>query len=290
VADEPPAADAPPQVPGFGNKRLIIIGVIVLAVWAFTIHTGSTVLLIIVSVLTALLAGALLWAWRMIRRNKATVGILQGAQSSPEARREAIAKLAAGKDANKPEIVFARAQLIAADDHKEALRMVEPIPLKDFPAAMQDDVSLLKIQIYLANGRTQDARKAADSMNLDNPERKKVYAISASFVAEAWARTGKPKEALALVDKVEIPTENGKEIGMQLRVVRVFAKFAMRQQRAAESELNELADLDLNQIGRFTAPQFRVHPELQKLAMRVAQNHPAARQQAKRSVPKSMRR
>jgi ferredoxin len=73
---------------------------------------------------------------------------------------------------------------------------------------MQDDVALLKTQLLLSFGRTADARKCADSMNLDNPARKEVRALAASIVAEAWARTGKSKDALALLDSIEVPKQN----------------------------------------------------------------------------------
>ena len=51
-----------------------------------------------------------------------------------------------------------------------ALDLIEKTELKAFPPAMQDDVSLLKTQLYLGMGRTQDAAKAASTMNLDNPD------------------------------------------------------------------------------------------------------------------------
>ena len=262
--------EQPPQ-PGIKRKNLIIIAVVVAAMWAFAINTGSTVVLIIVGVLTALVAGVLLWAWRMLEKQKGLVSMLQGAVESPEARREALAKLDAAKDADSPTNTFARAQLMAQDDPKAALALLEKIDLKKYPAAMQDDVALFETQLYLSMGRTQDARKTADVMNLDNPERKKMRAMAASLVAEAWARTGKPKEALALIDTIELPSENREQIEMQMRVARVFGLFASNQRNKARTELLAIAEVDANQLGRFVMPQFRVHPELQKLARNVAQ-------------------
>jgi hypothetical protein len=287
--ETPEEAPQPAQVGGIKKKNLIIIGVIVIVVWAFTIQTGSTVLLVITSVLTAVLAGVLIWAFRMLRKQKGLVNILQNATQSPEARRDAIAKLSAGKDANAPVNLFARAQLVAADDPRAALKMLEPVELSKFPPAMQDDVALLKTQLYLGMGRTQDAAKAASTMNLDNPERKEIRPMAAAIVAEALARTGKPKEALALIETITKPKQNADQVMLQARIAKVFAKFASNQRVPARNELTALAEEDPNHLGRFLSPQFRVHPELQKLARQVLESHPGARKMAK-SAGKNARR
>lgn len=277
LTPEQPAA----QVGGIKRKNLIIIAVIAILVWAFAIQTGSTVLMIIVGVLTVAMIGVLIWAFKTLRKQRGLVSLLQGATSSPEARRDALAKLSEGKDANQPVNLFARAQLLAADDPKAALEMLAPVELKTFPPAMQDDVSLLKTQLYLGMGRTADAAKAASSMNLDNPERKEIRAMAAAIVAEAWARTGKPKEALALIATIELPKKDGPAILVQMKVASVFAKFASNQRGPARQELSALAAEDVNHLGRFLSPQFRVHPELQKLARQVLEQHPQARKMAK---------
>lgn len=289
--DDAPTPEQAPQaqVGGIKRKNLIIIGVITLAVWAFAIQTGSTVLMIIVGVLTLVLIGVLIWAFRTLSKQRGLVNLLQGATSSPEARRDALAKLSEGKDASAPINVFARAQLLAQDDPKAALDMLKGTELSKFPPAMQDDVSLLKTQLYLGMGRTADAAKAADPINLDNPERKEIRPMAAAIVAEAWARTGKPKEALALLDTIELPKKDGAAILIQMKVARVFAKFASNQRGPARQELTALAAEDVNNLGRFLSPQFRVHPELQKLARQVLESHPGARRMAK-GQSKQMRR
>ncbi len=139
-------------------------------------------------------------------------------------------------------------------------------------------------KIFLNTGRTAEARKCADVMNLDNPSRAEVRPIAASIVAEAWARTGKSKEALALLETIPDPKPNAKDaeqLVVQKQISRVFAKFAAGQRGPARAELSALADLDLNYLGKFVMPQFRVHPELQKLARRVVEQHPSARRQVK---------
>ena len=281
-APETDIDDAPPQPQvGFPKKALYWIGGITAAIWAFAISTGSTIFMIIVGVLTLVLAAVLLRAFLFIRKQKNVVGLLQGAATSPEKRKEALAQLEAGKDANAPTSVFARAQLMAAEDPQAALKLIEKTPIEKFPPAMQDDVSLLKCQLYLGLGRTADARKNADFINLDNPERKQARALAGSIVAEAWARTGKPKEALALLDSIEIPKKDGEQIALQMQVARIFARFAANQRKQAETELVALSDKDVNLLGRFLDPRFRVHPELQKLARRVLERNPAARKMAK---------
>lgn len=268
---------APQQQIGFPKKTLYWIGGITIAVWAFAIQTGSTIFMIIVGVLTLLLAAVLLRAFFFIKKQKNVVGLLQGAATNPERRKEALEKLEAGKDANAPTNLFARAQLMAADDPQGALKVIEKMPLEKFPPAMQDDVALLKTQLYLSLGRTADARKNADTINLDNPERKAARPLAGSIVAEAWARTGKPKEALALLDSIELPKKDGEQIAVQMQVARVFARFAANQRKQAETELVSLSDKDVNLLGRFLDPRFRVHPELQKLARRVLERNPIAR-------------
>ena len=270
TAEAPPDAPAPPQ-PTIPKKTLVIAGLIVAGLWAFAIWTGSLVVQIIVGVLTAVIVGFLIWAFRLVSKQKRLVGVLQGAQQSPEARREALAKLEAQKDADSPQNLFARAQLVAQDDPKAALALLDKTPLKSYPAAMQDDVATLQAQLYLSMGRTQEARKVAETINLDNPQRKEVRTMSGVIVAEAFARTGKPKEALALLDTLEPVKKDADAIDVQTRVVRVFAKFAMNQRPAARAELVALAEKDVNYLGRILAPQFRVHPELQKLARQVAE-------------------
>jgi hypothetical protein len=282
-AEAPPEAPEAPQPPaaGISRKTWLWIAGVTLAVWAFAINTGSRVALIVVGALTLVLIGAILWALRTIRKHKGTMSLLQGAVASPEARKEALAKLSEGKDAGTPTNVFARAQLLASDDPQGALKLLGTIELRNYHPSMQDDVSLLRTQLHLRLGRTADARKSADVMNLDNPQRKEIRPLAASIVAEAWARAGKPKEALALLDTIELPKKDAEQIALQIRVARIFARFAANQRGPARSELAALAEDDLNQLSRFVLPQFRVHPELQKLARGVLEGHPSARKHIK---------
>jgi hypothetical protein len=281
TTNEAAPAPAAPPAGGIPRKTWLWIGGITLAVWAFTLNTGSRVLMIIVGALTAVLIGVLWWALRTIRKHQSAVSLLQNSMSSPEARRDALAKLSQGKDATSPTNLLARAQLMAADDPRGALALLGSIELKAYPPAMQDDVSLIQTQLHLSMGQTAEARKAADRMNLDNPQRKEVRPLAATLVALAWARTGKPLEALTLLDTVELPKKDGEQIALQGKIARIFAQFAARHRDKARADLVALAEDDPNQLGYFIQPQFKVHPELKKLAESVFAAHPGARRQIK---------
>ncbi|MBA2544326.1 MAG: tetratricopeptide repeat protein [Deltaproteobacteria bacterium] len=266
------------------KKRIIIIVLIAVAAWVFAISTGSLVVQIIVGVLTLAMLVIMGLSFRMLKKQKRVVSLLQGSTASPEARKDALAKLAEGKDANSPTSIFARAQLQAQDDPGAALRLLDRVELKAYPPMMQDDVSLLRVQLCLGLGRTQDARKSADLINLDNPQRAQMKAMASAIIAEAWARTGKSKDALALIDTIEYPKENRDQIEVQARISRIFARFAANQRGAARNELNALANDNPDYLGKFVLPQFKVHPELQKLARSVLQSHPSSRQAIKGSA------
>jgi hypothetical protein len=272
----PAEGAAAPAAGGFKKKNLITIGVVTALVWAFAIQTGSVILMSIVGVLTVVLIGVLIWVFRLLRKQRNLTSLLQGSMSSPEARREAIAKLSEGKDAGDVVNVFARAQLVAADDPAAALKM-------------QDDVAILKSQLYLHFGRPRDARPLADRINVDNPQRKDARTMIVGIVAEAWGRTGKHEQALTLLDTVNIDAEKNVQQKVALLSARVFARFASGKRTMAKDDLDTLASIDVNHLGKFLMAQFKVHPELQKLARTVLEKNPTARRMAKAQSPRPRR-
>ncbi len=271
---------------GFRAKNLIIIGLVTAVVWAVAIASESLIALIVVGVLTVLLAALLFWAWRMFSKQKSLANLLQGATASPEARREALAALDAQKDSKELTHVFARAQLVAADDPAAALAMLEPIDLKKVPPAMQDDFALLRAQLLLNFGRAKAARPLVDRINVDNPQRKEARGMMVAVVAETWARTGQPKEALELLDSEDASSQENDQVRAQLLMARAFARFATGKKGAAREALRTLSSIDVNLLGRFLMPQFRVHPGLQRLAREIAQKHPDARRQSAAAAPR----
>jgi hypothetical protein len=70
---------------------------------------------------------------------------------------------------------------------------------------------------------------------------------------------------------------------------RVFARFASGKRTMAKDDLDTLASMDVNHLGKFLMPQFKVHPELQKLARTVLEKNPTARRMAKAQSPRPRR-
>ncbi len=268
-----------PTIGGFRRKTLITVGVVAAVIWAFAIQTKSVVLMSIVGGLTLVVLGLLGWAFLLMRRHKRLNTLLEGAMASPEARRDVLAKLDGGKDAHQIPIIFARAQLTAADDPARALEMLEAIELKTVPPQMQDDFAYLRAQLCLSFGRAQDARPLADSINVNSPQRKDSRGMLVAVVAETWARTGKAQDALDLLASVDLDAEKD-ELRFQLQVARVFAQFALGKTRVVKQELAAIGEPDVNRLGRFLAPRFKVNPDLQRLAREAAAEASAAKRPA----------
>jgi hypothetical protein len=278
-----PAAGAPAG--GLRTKNLVIIGAVTAGVWALAISTGSLVFMIIVGVLTAVLLGFLIWALRLAKKQQGLASMLQQAAGTPEGRKLAIAKLEGEKNKHDVTNIFARAQLMSADDPAGALELLERVEIKNVPAQMQDDFAILRAQLYLNFGRPKDARPLVDRVNIESPSRKDARGLYTSIVAEAWARTGKHDEALTILDRIDLDAESNDQVRLQLLVARVFARFAAGKRGPAKEDLRALAAVDVNYLGRFLMPQFKVHPELQALARGVAEKNPEVRRMAQKQQP-----
>lgn len=277
MTSETPATEVAPPQSGIRKKNLIIIGLVFAAFWALAVASGSYIVMGVVGVLTLIAAVFAFWAWRQIRRHNQLAGVMQRAGDSPEARRHALATLAADKNANDVTNVIARAQLLAADEPSQALAMLEPIELKSVPANMQDDFALLKSQLLLSFGRAKQARPLVDWVNLDNPQRKEMRPMMAAIVGETWARTGAAKEAHELLGSID-PQAAG-DAGTLLLIARVFASFAVGKKGLTRAGLDQLVSMDPNLLGRFLAPQSQVHPGLQRLAREAYERGGPRRQQ-----------
>lgn len=272
-----PALDSPL----FNRKNLGIAVAALVVLWLTAAMTGSKWVLGLMGVLTLAAAGGLIWVYRLVKRQRAMVSLLQSAQGSPEARRAALAQLQ-GDDKDVLKRV-ARAQLEAQDDPKLAIATLESIDLSKVPATSQDDVRVLRAQLYLACGRLRDAANMAEGINLGAAPNAQAKAMVTAIVGEAWARTGKADRALVILDDLKIDDVEMGQAAVLARMAKVFATFHAGKKDRARKELEALMKLDVNYLGRFVQPGGAVHLELQQLARTVAMSHPEVRKQQKQA-------
>ena len=179
--------------------------------------------------------------------------------------------------------MVARAQLEAQDDPKKAIATLESLDLAKVPSTSQDDVRVLRAQLYLATGRLRDAANMADGINLGAAPNAAAKAMVSAIVGEAWARTGKADRALVILDELKIDDAEMGQAAILARMAKVFAAFHAGKKDRARKELEGLMKLDVNYLGRFVMPGGAVHLELQQLAKTVAMNHPDMRKQQRQA-------
>ena len=267
--------------PLFNRKNLGLGLAILVALWLTAAMTGSKIVLGVMGVLTLAAAGGLVWVYRLVKKQRKMVALLQSAQSSPEARLAALAQLQ-GDDKDVLKMV-ARAQLEAQDDPKKAIATLESLDLAKVPSTSQDDVRVLRAQLYLATGRLRDAANMADGINLGAAPNAAAKAMVSAIVGEAWARTGKADRALVILDELKIDDAEMGQAAILARMAKVFAAFHAGKKDRARKELEGLMKLDVNYLGRFVMPGGAVHLELQQLAKTVAMNHPDMRKQQRQA-------
>lgn len=292
-ASKNPAAalDGVAGIPGLQWKNLGIIGGAVLLLWVTAFATGSMIFVGIVAVLTAVVIGLLVWAVRWAKKQRDMMTLLQSASVSKEARQEALAKLAAQDGADSDVMnALARAQLTAQDDPEAALALLEKLDLKKVPAQLADDVRAFRAQLYLLHGKTREAREMADAIDVAKAPTAEARGMLAGTVAEAWARTGKFKEALELLTTFKPDDPDFEKVRVPLLNARIFAAFAGNQRDQVKRDLQALLKEDMNYLGRFVAPQAKVHPELQKLAQDVLRADPEVRKMAAKHQNRAARR
>ena len=161
-------AGGPPAIPGFKWQNLAIIGGAVGVLWLTAFATGSRVFIAVVAVLTAVVIGLLGYVFFWARKQREMMELLQGANASPEARKDALAKLNAKASAGDKDVMnaLARAQLEVQEDPEKALLTLEAIDMAKVPTQMADEVRAFRAQLYLINGRTSEARTMADEIKV----------------------------------------------------------------------------------------------------------------------------
>ncbi len=249
------------------------IAAVVVVVWIFSFmlvpyvgYWGVGV----VAVLTIVLIGFGIYVWNLMRRQTALADILRQATTDEAGRKAALEKLAAAGDSDAMN-AMARAQLVARDDPKEAITILEGIAIHKAEAVIQDDIRSNLGYLYLATNRIKDARAIADQIKTDTAPTAKQKAMYAAVVAEAKARTGDPQEAKKILDGLAVdPAEVG-ELMPMLDRARVYTYLGTKNRGLARKAMEGLVATDPNLLAPFlmTKAQTPADVDMQKMAREV---------------------
>ncbi len=248
------------------------IAAVVVVVWVFSFllvpyvgYWGVGV----VGVLTVVLLGFGVYVWNLTRKQGRLAEILREATTDEAGRKAAIEKLAAGgSDAMN---AMARAQLVARDDPKEAIAILEGIAIHKADSLIQDDIRANLAYLYLATGRIKDARALADQIKYDSGPTTKQKAMYAAVVAEAKARTGDPQDAKRIIDGVKTDDPELADLMPMVQRAQVFTYFGTKNRGLAKKAMQGLIAVDPNLVAPFlvqkaTTPE---QVEMQKMAREV---------------------
>jgi hypothetical protein len=248
------SADALAQIQAPGIKwnvvGLILAGVVVAWVTAFLLVPYMGYWAVgIVAVLTVALAGFAGWAYNLTRKQSQLLEILKGA-TDDEGRKAALEKLSQGDSKDSMNAV-ARAQLLARDDPKAAIEVLEGVDIDKAPAMNQDEVRAVLAQLYLMVGRVKDARPLVDRMKVESAPVPKARAMYAAVAAETLARTGSPAEAKKLLEGQKVDDPEFADIAPMLHRAQVFTFMATKNRGLARTAMFALAQREPNLLAPF---------------------------------------
>lgn len=283
MSDQPAGAGVPDATPQLFNKRSVptLIGIVV-AVWVSAAMIGSPWALVGAGVLTLAGAGGLWWLWRRTKQQSELMALLQRAQSSPEAREEALAQLAA-KDGKDADVLsgLARAQLLAQTDPDGAIEILAAIDLSKVPGEAADQVRTFRVQLLLLRNRVREARDVADRIVVASSGPEAGRAMTAAVVAEAYARTGAAADAVPLIEPFDPGNAELSQVAPLLLYARAFALHATGKKDSARKAMRQLMAIDPNLLARFVAPGPGIHLELRKMATDLLRVAPGAKKMAR---------
>ncbi|MBI5517375.1 MAG: hypothetical protein HY909_26630 [Deltaproteobacteria bacterium] len=259
-------------------RNLVLLGLVLVGLWALAVASRSTPALVVLGVLTAALAGIGVYLWRYIQKQQDLQKLLLASAAGPEARREAIAKLTAldanGKDAMA---TFARAQLEVQEDLDKAVATIEGIDPAKLPPPQLNELRMFKAQLFVLKNRFEEAADQASRVDISKAQQEELKPVMAATVAEAWAHVGKTSEALALL-QTYAPEKAPEGARVPLLIARVFAHYHANKRELVRKDMLTLLKMKLEYLGRFAAPQFNVPGELKAMAEDLVRNSPEARE------------
>lgn len=290
----PPSPDGSAMIPGLKYQNLAMIAGVVVLLWVLVIASGSKVAMGVMGALTLALIGGGVWVWQWIQKQQKLAKLVTAAQGSPEERKKALDQLNSPDAAKDVMNLVVRAQLEAQEDPDKALATLEGIDIEKVPAMVQDDVRAMKAQMYLLNGRVKDAAALADKMKPANAQQADQRGMMAATMAEAWARSGREKEAMDLLSTFSPDDAAYEKVKVPLLFARIYANHAQKKNDLARKDMLTLSKDNVNYLGRFVDKRFRPPLELTKIAQDVLMRNPEvkkmAQKMARNQAPRGYRR
>lgn len=214
---------------------------------------------------TLALAGVAVWLWRLVKKNQALAGLLQGADTK-EGRKAALERLESEFKQGDAQAALAKAQLEMQEDPRKALATLEAVKLdKQYNPGVADQVRAMRAMIHLTLGELPEARELADALDLGKQQEPKTRAMFAIVAAEAWARTGQGRKAVETLELFNPDAPDMGEMRIQMLRARAFAYAAVTDQKAVERTLKKLAETSPQLLAMFVGAK-KIHPLLERAA------------------------
>lgn len=249
------------------------LGIPLLVLWVGAFILNGWIPKAVVGVLTLGLAGLAFWAVRFAKRSRAVAQIV-GSADTPEARKEALAKLETDFKKDDTAAIFAKAQLQMQEDPREALKTLEQVNLQKVMAPVADEARIQRAMIHLLLGETEDARNLVDNVDLSRHKEAKTRATMAAIVGEAWARSGQAKKAVELLETFDPEDADYVDLRPQLLRSRAFAYAWASNTKQMKQTVRRLSQLNVQYLSGFITrkkhpmgvPPRGIHPMLEKEA------------------------
>jgi hypothetical protein len=250
-------------------------GIPLAALWIGAILLNGWIPKAVMGVLTLVLAGVVLWAVRYAKRARRVAEIVREVGETPEARKEAIAKLETDFKKDDTAAIFAKAQLQLQEDPREALRTLETINLDKVLAPVADEARAQRAMIHLILGETEEGRQLVDKIDMSQHKEPKTRGTMAAIVGEAWARSGQAKRAVELLETIDLNDAVYEELRPQLLRARAFAYAWANDTKQMKQMLRRLQAINTQYLMGFITKKKNpagvnprgVHPLLEKEAI-----------------------
>lgn len=251
-----------------GKVAIIALVVIWLLALGFRSGLDSMVPIWVALGLTATMGVSALLIRRNFKKSESFGSLLAG-EDLPEEEREArLKKLEAQVEKGDAGALLAKAQLEMQDEPRTALETLKRINLDKAQKMIALQARAMQVMIHLNLGEVNAARPLADEIDLEKAPDAKTRGNISAVVAEAWARSGNPIEALELLDKYDADDASFDDIRMQLVRARAFACAHKNDIKGMRSALKKLSEVSPQLPAMFLSGK-RIHPLLAKEARKV---------------------